>query len=233
MTDVKPRVVAIIPCHNTESHIAEVVTKCLPHVAQVIVVDDGSTDDTAEVARKAGAQVIRHGRNMGYGAAIKIGFREAQIKGNDIIVTIDGDGQNNPSEIPLLLEPILGGEADLVIGSRFRSNNHNMPRYRKFGIGVITWLWNVLSKVKVSDSQSGFRAYSKTLLKDLVLSENGMCISIEILEKTGRKGARIMEIPVSCHYTHSSISLGAIKHGLRVTLSVIRIRFTNICKPSA
>lgn len=227
MTDVKPRVVAIIPCYNTESHVAEVVAKCLRHVAQVIVVDDGSTDDTAKISNRAGAQVIRHGRNMGYGVSIKTGFREAQIKGSDIIVTIDGDGQNNPDEIPLLLEPILGENADLVIGSRFLSNNHNMPRYRKFGIRVITWLWNVFSKVKVSDSQSGFRAYSKTLLKNLILSENGMCISIEILEKTRRKGAEITEVPTFCSYTHSSISLGAIKHGLNVSLSVIRIRLKN------
>ena len=224
MTDVKSRVVAVIPCYNTESHIAEVVTKCLPHVDQVIVVNDGSTDDTAEAARKAGAQVINHDRNMGYGGAIKTGFREAQRNGNDIIVTIDGDGQNNSDEIPLLLEPILGGEADLVIGSRFLSNNHNMPGYRNFGIRVITWLWNVFSPIKVSDSQSGFRAYNKTLFKKLALSENGMSISIEILEKARKKGVTITEVPVSCHYTHSTISLNAIKHGLRVSLSVIRIR---------
>ena len=230
MTDIKLRVVAVIPCYNTEFHIAEVVTKCLPHVDQVIVVDDGSTDDTAEVARKAGAKVISHERNMGYGGAIKTGFREAQRNGNDIIVTIDGDGQHNPNEIPLLLEPILGGEADLVIGSRFLSNNHNMPNYRNFGIRVITWLWNVFSKIKVSDSQSGFRTYNKALFKDLTLSENGMSISIEILEKARKKGVTITEVPVSCHYTHSTISLNAIKHGLMVSLSVMRIRFKKILK---
>lgn len=230
MIDVKPRVVAVIPCYNTASHIAEVVTKVLPYIDQVIVVDDGSTDDTANVARKAGAQVISHDRNIGYGGAIKTGFREAQINGNDIIVTIDGDGQNNPNEIPSLLEPILEREADLVIGSRFLSNDHNMPSYRNFGIRVITWLWNVFSKTKVSDSQSGFRAYNKTLFKDLTLSENGMSVSIEILEKARRKGVTITGVPISCHYTHSTISLNAIKHGLRVSLSVIRIRLKKFYK---
>jgi len=227
MTDVKPRVVAIIPCYNTESCVAEVATKCLLHADHVIVVDDGSTDHTAEIAKRSGVDVISHERNMGYGAAIITGFKEAQRKDNDIIVIIDGDGQHNPSEIPLLLEPILSGEADLVIGSRFLSNNHNMPSYRNFGIKVITWLWNVFSKIKVSDSQSGYRAYNKTLFKDLTLSENGMSISIEILEKSRRKGVTITEVPISCHYTHSTISLNAIKHGLRVSLSVIRIRFKN------
>jgi len=226
MTDVKPRVVAVIPCYNTESHIAEVVTKCLPHVDQVIVVDDGSTDNTAEVARKAGAKVISHERNMGYGEAINSCFEAAKANAADILLTIDGDGQHNTDEVPLLLEPILGGEVDLVIGSRFLSNNHNIPSYRNFGIRVITWLWNVFSKIKVSDSQSGFRAYNKTFFNDLVLSAKGMSISIEILEKARRKGVTITGVPISCHYTHSTISLNAIKHGLRVSLSVIRIRFS-------
>ncbi|MFC1898785.1 glycosyltransferase family 2 protein [Chloroflexota bacterium] len=227
MTALKPRVVAIVPCYNTESHIAEVVAKCLPHVDQVIVVDDGSTDDTAEVAKKAGAKVISHDRNMGYGVAINACFEAAKANAADILVILDGDGQHNPDEIPSLLEPILGGETDLVIGSRFLSNNHNMPSYRNFGIRVITWLWNVFSKIKVSDSQSGFRTYNKTLFKNLTLSENGMSISIEILEKARRKGLTITEVPISCRYTHSTISLNAIKHGLMVSLSVVRIRFKN------
>jgi len=224
MIDVKPRVVAVIPCYNTASHIAEVVTKCLPHVDQVIVVDDGSTDNTTIEASKAGAQVIRHERNMGYGAVIKTGFREAQIKGNDIILTIDGDGQNNPDEIPLLLEPILGGEADLVIGSRFLSNNPNMPSYRKFGIGVITSLFNLGSRTKVSDGQSGFRAYRRKIFEALSLSEKGMSVSIETLEEARKRGAIIKEVPISCLYSLPTLNLKVIRHGLRVALSVVKIR---------
>ncbi|MFC1846986.1 glycosyltransferase family 2 protein [Chloroflexota bacterium] len=224
MTDVKPRVVAVIPCYNTAPHIAEVVAKTLPYVDEVFVVDDGSTDDTAEIAKAAGAKVVSHGKNLGYGEAIKTCFRLVQSNGHDILVTIDGDGQHNPEDIPLLIEDIVSGEADFVIGSRFLENNHNMPGYRKLGIGTITWLWNVFSKVRVSDSQCGFRAYSKVFFKDLVLSENGMCISIEILEKARRKGVNITEKPVSCLYTHSSIHLGAVSHGSCVAFSVIRIR---------
>jgi len=115
MIDTKPRVVAVIPCYNTESHIAEVVTKCLPHVDQVIVVDDGSTDDTAEVARKADALVLSHDRNIGKGAAMKYGAQQANA---DILVFIDGDGQHDPLEIPRVTEPIILRGYDAVIGSR-------------------------------------------------------------------------------------------------------------------
>ena len=115
MTDVKPRVVAVIPCYNTASHIAEVVTKTLPYVDQVIVVDDGSTDDTAEVARKAGALVFSHDKNLGKGAAMKYGAQQANA---DILVFLDGDGQHDSSEIPKVTEPIILKGFDAVIGSR-------------------------------------------------------------------------------------------------------------------
>ncbi len=115
MTDVKPRVVAVIPCYNTESHIAEVVTKTLLYVDQVIVVDDGSTDETAELARKAGALVFSHDKNLGKGAAMKYGARQANA---DILVFIDGDGQHDSSEIPRVTEPIILKGFDAVIGSR-------------------------------------------------------------------------------------------------------------------
>ncbi len=231
MTDVKPRVVALIPCYNTASHIAGVLAKTLPHVDQVIVVDDGSTDDTAEVAKRAGVEVVSHERNMGYGAAIKTCFTEAQRNRNDILITIDGDGQHNPDEIPQVLFPILKNEADLIIGSRFLDINNSIPTYRRFGIGVITFLWNFGSKSKVSDAQSGFRAYSKNLFETIRLSDKGMSISIETLEKARRRGAIIKEVPISCYYVPSTLNLQVMIHGLCVALSVIRIRLKNrLCR---
>jgi glycosyltransferase involved in cell wall biosynthesis len=224
METTKPKIVAVIPCYNTEAHVGEVVTKARKYVDEVIIVDDGSTDDTVNEATYAGAKVVGHDQNRGYGGAIRTCIREARRNDVDILVIIDGDGQHNADEIPLFIEPILKKEADLVIGSRFIKHEHNMPGYREFGIKVITWLWNVFSKVRVTDAQSGFRSYSKPLMQDLVLYEDKMDISIEILEEARRLGAVIKEVPISCHYTHSRISINAFKHGIPVALSAIRLR---------
>lgn len=220
----RAKVIAAIPCFNTGPFITDVVSKARKYVDQVIVIDDGSHDGTAEVARAAGALVINHSTNRGYGETIKSCFEAAKANAADVLVIIDGDGQHKPDEIPQFLAPVLRGEADLIIGSRFLTNEHNMPRYRRFGIGVITFLWNFGSKVKVSDAQSGFRAYGKKIFKNLPLSEKGMSISIETLEKARRKGAIIKEVPISCFYVPSTLNLNAIRHGISVALSVVRIR---------
>jgi len=235
----RPKVVACIPCFNTEPFIADVVSSTKKHVDQVIVIDDGSHDGTADAARAAGALVVNHHTNMGYGEAIKSCFEAAKANAADVLVILDGDGQHHPDEIPELTAPILQGEADLVVGSRFLQTTQNyqlsttncqlatMPRYRKFGIGVITRLWNFASRVKVTDAQSGFRAYSKKIFENSSLSEKGMSISIETLEKARRKGAIIKEVPISCFYIPSTLNFRAIRHGLSVALSVVRIRLKN------
>jgi len=222
----KPKVVATIPCFNTQDVIADVVSKAKSHVNEVVVIDDGSSDMTAITAKTIGALVMSHEKNQGYGEALKSCFRAALANGAEVIVTIDGDGQHNPDEIPQLLDPIFKGQADIVIGSRFLSKN-NMPRYRRFGISVINYLWNLGSKTKLSDSQSGFRAYRKDIVQKLELSEKGMGISIEIIEKLRRMNAKIKEVAITCSYTNnnSSLSLKAFFHGFSVAFSVLRIRF--------
>ncbi|MBI2855196.1 MAG: glycosyltransferase family 2 protein [Chloroflexi bacterium] len=218
------KIVAAIPCFNTEAHIGDVVTRTRKHVDLVIVVDDGSADATAEAAKSAGAVVVRHNTNNGYGEAIRSCFEAASTFGASILVTIDGDGQHDPDEIPELLAPLLSGKADLVIGSRFLENGHAMPTYRKFGINVITLLFNAGSRVGVSDSQSGFRAYDERAFQNLSLSETGMSVSIETLEKARRRGAVISEVPISCQYNSHTPTMKAVKHGVSVALSVFKIR---------
>jgi glycosyltransferase involved in cell wall biosynthesis len=225
---VQAKVVAIIPSLNTASTIREVVSEAKKHVHQVIVIDDGSHDSTAELARVAGALVKSHLTNKGYGEAIKSCFKVAGESDADVLVVLDGDGQHRPEEISYLVNPILLGDADLTIGSRFLNDGVRVPRYRRFGINVITSLFNFGSKTKVTDAQSGFRAYHRRIFDTLRLSERGMSVSIETLEKARRKGAVIKEVPISCWYASSTLNLSVVNHGLSVALSVIRLRLKSL-----
>jgi glycosyltransferase involved in cell wall biosynthesis len=222
----RPKIIAAIPCLNEGQFIGDIVTRARRYVDTVFVIDDGSTDNTYEVAKAAGAEVIIHERSLGAGAATKSAFEAARTKNADILITLDGDGQHNPDEIPRVLAPILKNEADLVIGSRFLpANLIEVPKYRKFGIDVITWLYNLGSKKKVSDSQSCFRAYNRKLLEAVTITEDGFSFSVEVLIQARRKGLVITEVPISCIYHSQGSSLNPIVHGLGVACSVIRLRF--------
>lgn len=232
----KPKIIVAIPAFNEEHSVGNVVVNAKKYASQVIVVDDGSTDGTSEAAVKSGAQVLRHEINQGYGISIKDCFKNARSNDDDILVTIDGDGQHDPLEIPKLLDPILKGEAGLVIGSRFLKSSQNhlifrqgeIPGYRKFGIRFITGLLNIGSKIKVTDAQSGFRAYSKNVFNNITLSEQGMAVSIEILIKAQNKGIVFKEVPISCSYELNSHSLNPLHHGFMVAMSVIKLRFKGL-----
>lgn len=218
------KVIAAIPCFNTRSFIADLVHRAKKHVDQVIVIDDGSHDGTAAAATAAGAVVISHGTNRGYGEAIKSCFEAARLNAADVLVVLDGDGQHNADEIPHILKPVLSREADIVIGSRFLSRQNNMPGYRRFGIGIINFLYNIGTRIKVSDAQSGFRAYSRQAIDGLSIREKGMAVSIEILAKSRRKGFVIQEVPISCSYSLLKLSVPAVKHGFGVAFVVLKLR---------
>ena len=222
----RPKVVAAIPCYNEEAFIGHIVQQAKTYVDEVIVVDDGSHDATAVVAKAAGATVVKHESNRGYGQAIASCFKAAREVDADILVTLDGDSQHTASEIPAVLEPILRGEADLTIGSRFMSPDHekNMPAYRKLGIKVITWLLNVGSKTKVSDSQSGFRAYSRYVVDALPVSQKGMGASVEVIARARRAHFTIREVPITCTYHRESSTMNPLTHGIGVALTTLRCR---------
>ena len=214
-----------VPAYNEARHIENIVRDAKPYCTEVIVCDDGSVDNTGELARAAGATVIRHESNRGYGAAIKTLFNTAKIRNADIMITFDSDGQHDPHEIPKIVEPILKQEADIVIGSRFLTadDKKKVPSYRSFGIKTITKFVNAASYDHITDSQNGFRAYGRNAISKLDLYDDGMAISTEILIKAKENNLTIKEVPITVTYdvedasTHSPIS-----HGASVMNSVIQ-----------
>lgn len=220
----QPKTIVAIPAYNVEGFITDVVLKARRFADEVIVVDDGSCDGTSEAAADAGALVVKHGVNQGAGGATKSCFKQARRRGAHILATVDGDGQHDPDDIPRLLAPILSRQADVVIGSRFLGRKSNMPAYRRFGNGVITFLYNFGSKVKVSDAQSCFRAYGEKALHSLNVTERGFGFSVELLEQARQRGLTISEVPISCIYHSASHSANPVIHGLGVASIVLKLR---------
>jgi glycosyltransferase involved in cell wall biosynthesis len=225
------RVVACIPAFNEESKIAKVIVRAQRHVDRVVVVDDGSEDETALIAEKLGAQVIRHDRNLGYGGAMRTCFKAARELEADVMVTVDGDGQHDPDDIPRLVEPIRQGKADVVIGSRMLNRSPNgTPPYRNVGINLITKLSGLRSSAKVTDAQSGMRAYGPKAIASINPSELGMGASTEILGHMNLLGLNVQEIPVSVTYSGRDTSTHhPVFHGLDVLASMVK--FTSIRHP--
>jgi glycosyltransferase involved in cell wall biosynthesis len=217
-------IVAAIPCHNEANFIAGVVRRTASHVDAVVVVDDGSADGTAAAARAAGAQVRQHSTNLGPGAAARSCLHVGRELGAGVLVTLDGDGQHDPDEIPAVVAPVLAGEADVVIGSRFLGGYNNVARYRRFGIDVITFLYNAGARVKITDGQSCFRAYSRRALEMLHITEDGFGFSVETLIQARNAGLRIAEASISCIYHEESHSMNPVLHGVGVALMVVKHR---------
>jgi len=211
----KPKIVAAIPCFNEDRAIGSMVIKTKKYVDRVIIIDDGSTDTTAEVACEAGAAVCQHAHNKGYGAAIRSALQQGIQLGADILVIIDGDGQHDPAEIPKRIKPLLDGEADVVIGSRFLGSTTRPPFYRRLGQHTLTAATNLGSGQKLSDSQSGFRAYSAKALKELNLAESGMSVSSEIQFAISKSGLKVAEVPIEVSYLGES-KRSPLGHGLGV-----------------
>jgi len=212
---------ACIPAYNEENNIADVVTKSIPHVDKVIVCDDGSTDKTAEIAKEAGAIVIKQ-NNQGYGAAIRSLFDYARKENAQIMITLDGDGQHDPDQIPLLVDAITTNNVDVAIGSRFLDDTTKVSGYRKRGIKIITSAANYGTNFKISDSQSGFRAYSKDAIDAIHPTEEGMSVSTEILLKISNKGLSVAEVPITVSYEGDTSSQHSVSHGVGVLANTIK-----------
>jgi glycosyltransferase involved in cell wall biosynthesis len=227
-TEAKPFVVVGIPAFNEEKSIARVILQSQSYADKVVVCDDGSTDLTPLIAERMGAIVVHHKRNLGYGSAIQSIIKCARDLNADILVTLDGDAQHDPEEIPRVTKPIIEGTADIVVGSRLidRRSAALMPWYRRAGVKFLTKLTNgQAAHGGVRDSQSGFRAFNRKSIEELVVSENGMGASSEILINARKQHLRVGEVSVSCDYNNGlrTSTRHPVRHGVDVITSIIKL----------
>ena len=219
-----------IPAYNEEKNIATIITRLKDITDKIIVCNDGSSDLTSKIAEEMGATVLNHEKNLGYGAAIRSIFFKAKDLDCDVLVKFDADGQHRIEDIEKVVKPISNGESDIVIGSRFLDDSEKeVPNYRKVGIKVITKITNTTIKKQLTDSQSGFRAYSKKVLNNLSPSELGMGISTEILIKASAKNFRISEVPIKISYHGETSTHNPVTHGSSVIISTIK--YTSLQRP--
>ena len=211
-----------IPAFNEEKNIASIISRLKDFTDSIVVCDDGSSDMTAKIAEDMGAILVKHPKNLGYGAAIRTIFLKAKDLESDALVTLDGDGQHQIMDVEKILKPIEKNQADIVIGSRFLDKKSDVPKYREFGINVITKVTNVTIKNKLTDAQSGLRAYSKKVLSEIAPSDSGMGISTEILIKASSKGLKIVEVPITISYAGETSTQNPVSHGTSVLFSTIK-----------
>ncbi|MFC1992265.1 glycosyltransferase family 2 protein [Chloroflexota bacterium] len=215
----KQKILIAMPAYNEERYIGSLVLKAWQYGDDVLVVDDGSTDDTSEVAKLAGATVVRHEKNKGYGATIQSILKQAKKMAPEVLVLLDADAQHNPEDIPPFIKAISEGY-DIAIGSR-RLQNSSIPAYRRIGQRILLYMTRILSREELSDSESGFRAFSKDAVDMLDPKEQGMAVSAETIAIAAEKGLKITEVPISIEYTRDGSTLNPVRHGFNVLGRII------------
>ena len=219
-----------IPAYNEEKNIAAIITKLKKITDIIIVCNDGSSDLTGKIAEELGAIVINHEENKGYGTAIRSIFLKAKEMNFENLITFDADGQHRIEDIQSVFEPIRDNVADIVIGSRFLDKkSEEMPNYRKIGIKIITKVTNLSITEKLTDSQSGFRAYSKRVLEEIIPTDEGMGVSTELLIKASKLDFKIAEVPIKVYYKGDTSTHDPVSHGTSVIISTLK--YTSIHNP--
>ena len=215
------KTILIIPAFNEEKAIGDVIEKSFQYVDDILVVDDGSKDNTYEIVKNTDVLIIRHETNLGKGVALRDAFN--YIKNYDIVVTIDGDGQHDPSEIPKLIKPIKEAKADLVNGSRYLDGfDDDTPAYRRVGQRVLDIATNITSGTSVTDSQSGFRAFKGDTIKYYRFRDTGFGIESEMLADASENNLKIIEVPITVRYdVENSSTKGPVTHGVGVLIKII------------
>ena len=217
------KIIAVIPAYNEERFIGSVVLKTRQFADAVIVVDDGSADDTGRIAEAAGAVVVQHPQNQGKGMALNSGFRRARELNPDVVVTLDADGQHQPEEMECVAAPVLDGQADIVVGSRYLKDTSNVPLHRILGHLAFNFLTNRVSGVSLTDSQSGFRAFSPVALSAISsFHSEGFSVESEMQLQAHAHDLRVAEVPITIHY-HDKPKRPVVIHGLMVLNGILRL----------
>ncbi|MBI4121905.1 MAG: glycosyltransferase family 2 protein [Parcubacteria group bacterium] len=217
------KIISVIPAYNEAQVLAGVIALVRPHVQDVVVVDDGSRDHTAQVAAAAGAQVVRHPINRGQGAALQTGMEVALALGADILVHFDSDGQHPAHQIAALTAPIINGEVDVVLGSRFLDDTSNPPLIRRIVLRVGAVLTRLLSGLRITDPHSGFRALSRPAAEKIRLRQDRMAHASEFLQLLARHELRYKEIPVTIRYTEYSMARGQSSwNAIKIVIDLIK-----------
>jgi glycosyltransferase involved in cell wall biosynthesis len=215
------KVLVGIPAYNEENSIAKVVIRAAEHADEVLVVDDGSRDDTAIIAEHLGALVVKHEKNFGKGAALRDCFEYAKRSGADALVTMDGDGQHDPSSMPTLIDALVSKGIDVAIGSR-SGKPSDMPRLRWLGVRALDHAAGIKVDSKLADSQSGFRAYSRRAIESLAPAEFGMSVDSELIKKSQDAGLRIDLVPVTVRYSGKPSATNPLFHWFDVLFGIVK-----------
>ncbi|NVM54667.1 MAG: glycosyltransferase family 2 protein [Candidatus Helarchaeota archaeon] len=218
------QVITVIPAYNEEEGIAEVISKSLKYSDQVIVINDGSTDETEKVAKESKAIVKSHIVNRGLGLTVRDGINEAMKLGADIILTIDADGQYDADQIPDVLKPILDGKADLVLGSRFMGTIAHMPRLKRLGNKIITLITRNLMNLDISDAQTGFRAIKREVFEHIVLTSD-YSYTQEMIIRASAEGFHLVDVPVNFYerkHGESRLIRNPAEYSLNSAMTMLR-----------
>ncbi len=208
MYQVPDNVWVVIAAYNEGERLAITLSQLLPVAKNVVVVDDGSRDQTAEVARRFPVWLLRHPINRGQGAALQTGLDFARSKGAEILVTFDADNQHVASEIPNVIEPVRTGQADIALGSRFLGHTENLPLARWLVLKGGVLFTRLVSRIAVTDTHNGFRAFSRSAAERIRITQDRMAHASEILDEIRTQGLRYVEVPVTIRYSQQTLEKG-------------------------
>jgi glycosyltransferase involved in cell wall biosynthesis len=198
----------VVPAYNEGARLGVTLDELLPKYPNVVVVDDGSRDDTRAVALARSVWVLRHPINRGQGAALQTGIRFALLRGADVVVTFDSDGQHDPADIPAVIAPVVDGTADVALGSRFLGNTVGMPASRRVVLKLAVLFTRVVSRIRVTDTHNGFRAFTRAAAESVRIRQDRMAHASEVLDEIKRLGLRYVEVPVTIRYTAATLAKG-------------------------